>query len=188
VHDLLTTVLVAAAAFVGTTFDNFFALAAQLALTPQDRFRRIGRAHVASVITLIGIAGGVGGALSSIPLHAVALLGLVPFSLGLYAWRHRHDEVAPTFRRGATTTFLVSVALGGDNIAVWVPILRAAGVARGLETAGVFVLLELVLVYLAQSVARRQAVVAWGQANARRLTPFLYTALSVLIIAECGWW
>ena len=183
---LVTTIAVAAAAFVGATFDNFFALAAQLALTDAKAFQRIGRAHIAGIMGLVAISAGVGSALSSIPLKWVAILALAPFTLGVVAWRHRNDDVGPVFKRGATTTFLVAVALGGDNIAVWTPLLRAAGVTKGLETAAVFFLLEMLLVLLAKKLASRPRIIAWGQRYARHLTPFVYVALGFLIIGECG--
>jgi cadmium resistance protein CadD (predicted permease) len=186
VPALVTTIAVAAAAFIGTTFDNFFALAAQLAVTDSKLFQRIGRAHVTGIMGLVAISGAAGSALSTIPLKWVAILALAPFSLGVVAWRHRNDAVGPVFKRGATTTFLVAIALGGDNIAVWTPLLRAAGVTKGIETAAVFFFLELLLVLLAKRLASRPRIIAWGQRYARHLTPFVYVALSFLIIGECG--
>ena len=79
------------------------------------------------------------------------------------------------------------MALGGDNIAVWIPILRAGSLARGAVTVGIFVLSDLLMIELARAVARRPQAVSFGQRWAPRLTPALYVGLGVLILWQCRW-
>ena len=52
-------VLVAALAYVATMFDNYFAFAAQLVVTPPERHRRVAWAQVWGVGTLLAISAAV---------------------------------------------------------------------------------------------------------------------------------
>ena len=177
--------LVAALAYLGTMVDNYFAFAAQLVLTPPERHRRVAWAQVLGVAALVGIAGAVGSALSAVPLRLVGVLALAPFALAVHAWRRRRVPAREQYRRGVTTTFLATLALGGDNVAVWIPLLRATGLEGALAMLATFAVLELVFVTSAQRLATRPSVVTWGTRYAPRLVPIVYAALGVLILVEC---
>jgi cadmium resistance protein CadD (predicted permease) len=177
--------LVAALAYLGTMVDNYFAFAAQLVVTPTARHRRVAWAQVLGVGALVGIAAAVGSALAAVPLRLVGVLALAPWALALHAWRRRDEPPHEQFRRGATTTFLTTLALGGDNVAVWIPLLRATGVEGALAMLATFAILEFAFVTSAHILASRPGVVAWGTRHAPRLVPFVYGALGVLILIEC---
>ncbi|MDE3082984.1 MAG: cadmium resistance transporter [Acidobacteriota bacterium] len=177
--------LVAALAYLGTMVDNYFAFAAQLVVTPPARHRRVAWAQVLGVGALVAIAAAVGSALSAVPLRVVGVLAVAPFALAVHAWRQRREPVREQYRRGATTTFLATLALGGDNVAVWIPLLRATGVDGALAMLATFAVLEFAFVTSAQTLATRPGVVAWGTRHAPRLVPIVYGALGVLILFEC---
>jgi cadmium resistance protein CadD (predicted permease) len=185
VRAVLAVVLVASLAFVGTMFDNYFAFAAQLVVTDRSRFRRVGWAQALGVASLLVVAGAVGTLLAAVPLRWVGLLCVAPWALALHAWRHRDSPAHEQYRRGAVTTYAVTLALGGDNLAVWAPLLRAAGFARGLGTLGVFAAWEAVFVLSATALASHPRVVAWGSRWGPALVPWVYLALGVLILVEC---
>jgi cadmium resistance protein CadD (predicted permease) len=185
VRAALAVMLVASLAFVGTMFDNYFAFAAQLVVTDRSRFRRVGWAQALGVASLIVVAGGVGSLLAAVPTRWVGLLCVAPWALALHAWRHRDLPAHEQYRRGALTTYTVTLALGGDNLAVWVPLLRAAGYARGLGTLAVFVAWEVIFVLSATALAGHPRVVAWGTRWGPALVPWVYLALGVLILVEC---
>lgn len=185
-HDVLVAIAIGTGAFFGTMIDNFFAFTAQLALTDAKRFRRVSYAHIGGVLVLIIASAAVGSALNFIPLGWAGLLAIAPIALAIHAWRHRGSGLTPQ-RRGATTTFLVTVGLGGDNIAVWIPILRSQGVLRGVTVAATIVALDIALVFLARLILRHPRVIAGGQRWSEQLTPPLYVALAVLIVWQCGW-
>jgi cadmium resistance protein CadD (predicted permease) len=184
VHAILGVVVVATLAFLGTMVDNFFAFAAQLVATKRGRFRRVSWAQALGVATLIALAGGLGSLLAPIPVRWIGLLAIAPFSFAWHSWRHR---AAPReqFRRGALTTFVITVALGGDNLAVWIPLLRANGFAHAFVTIGVFAALEVVFLLSAQRVATHPRVVEWGNQHAAMFMPYVYVFLGVLILIEC---
>lgn len=185
-HTILSVIIVAVLAFLGTMLDNFFAFAAQLIVTEKNRFRRVSYAQAIGVVTLLVIAGAIGTLLTPIPLPWVGILCLAPWALAVYAWRHRDKVPGEVFRRGALTTFAMTLALGGDNLAVWTPLLRAAGFFHSVVTVAVFALMELVFIFSAQRVAGHPRVVAWGQTHAPKFLPWLYFGLGVLILIECG--
>ncbi len=184
-HSLWTLLLVGSFAYVGTMVDNLFAFAAQLTLTPRERFTSVTLAQSAGVVALVGLAGAVGSTLHVLPLRWVGLLALAPWSLGWHHWRHRHDEVATSVRRGVLTTFVVTLGLGGDNLAVWIPILRAASLVREVALCAVFAFWQLVFVALAWTLATHPRVVSWGQSSGRYFVPWLYGVLGLVILAEC---
>jgi cadmium resistance protein CadD (predicted permease) len=184
-HSILTVGVVASLAYVGTMFDNYFAFAAQLVVTDRTHYRRIGWGQALGVLALVVIAGAVGSLLAPIPTRWIGLLCVAPWALASYGWRHRNDERKEQFRRGALTTFVVTLALGGDNLAVWIPLLRANGVTAGLATAGVFAVWEFLFIVSAQALAGHPRVVSWGARYGPTLVPWVYLGLGVLILVEC---
>jgi cadmium resistance protein CadD (predicted permease) len=133
---------------------------------------------------LLGIAGAIGSILAPIPVRWIGVLCVAPFAFAIYAWRHR-GAPREQYKRGSVTTFAITLALGGDNLAVWIPLPRANGLAHGLVTAAIFVGLEVIFLLSAQRLALHPRVVAWGRAHAPAVIPFVYVALGVLILLEC---
>ena len=183
-HTILVVVVVATLAFLGTMVDNYFAFAAQLVATERDRFRRVSCAQALGVATMIALAGGLGSLLTPIPVRWIGVLALAPFSFAWHSWRHR---AAPReqFRRGVLTTFAITLALGGDNLAVWIPLLRANGFTHALVTIATFAFLEIVFLLSAQRLATHPRVVNWGSEHAATFMPCVYVFLGVLILIEC---
>jgi cadmium resistance protein CadD (predicted permease) len=185
VHSIIDVVVVSSLAFVGTMVDNFFAFAAQLALSERARYRRVSIAQGLGVAALIIVALSIGTLLRTVPLRWAGIFSIAPFAFALHAWRTRDQSVREKYRRGALTTFSVSVALGGDNIAVWIPLLRANSVAHEVVTVVVFALWEVLFVVGAQTIARHPRVVGFGEKYGHALLPWLYLGLGVLILVEC---
>ena len=183
-HTILGVVVVAALAFIGTMVDNYFAFAAQLVVTSRDRFRRVSWAQALAIASMITLAGGLGWLLAPIPVRWIGVLAVAPFSFAWHSWLHR---AAPReqFRRGALTTYVLTLALGGDNLAVWIPLLRANGFAHALVTVATFAGLEIVFLLSAQRLATHPRVVTWGNNHAATFMPYVYVFLGVLILIEC---
>jgi cadmium resistance protein CadD (predicted permease) len=186
VHSIVAVVVVASLAFVGTMTDNFFAFAAQLLVTERARYRRVSWAQAFGTAALLIIAAGVGSMLAAVPTRWVGLLAIAPWALAVYAWRHRDEPTRQQFRRGALTTFTLTLALGGDNLAVWIPLLRANGRVHAILTILVFCVWEILFVTAAQGLVQHPRVVSWGNQHARSFVPWFYLALGVLILVECG--
>ncbi len=185
-HTVIGVLAVGTVAFIGTMIDNFFAFASQLALTEKIRFRRVSIAHAMAVGTLIILAVSLGGILTLIPLRLVGVLCVAPWALALHAWRDKDKPVREQFRRGALTTYTLCFVLGGDNIAVWVPLLRANGSFHEVLVILVFGVWESALIFGAQAIAGHDKVIAFGARFGRSIIPWVYVALGALILVECG--
>jgi cadmium resistance protein CadD (predicted permease) len=186
VHTIFGVVVVASFAFIGTMLDNFFAFAAQLVVTDRVKFRRVGWAQAIGVAAHAALAAGVGSVLAPIPLAWIGILAVAPIALGVHAWRQRHRPRGEQFRRGTITTFTVTLALGGDNLAVWIPLLRANGFVHAMLTVATFAVWEIVFIVSAQRIASHPRIVTWGARHAPLLTPWIYLALGILVLFECG--
>jgi cadmium resistance protein CadD (predicted permease) len=184
VHAALSLVLVALAAFVGTMTDNFAVLTAQLALTDREKFRRVGWGHFIGMATVILAAALVGFSLEGIPTSWVGLLAVAPLGLAVHAWRHRHDATRVS-KRGATTTFLITLSLGGDNLAVWVPLFRAAGTAHETAMVIIFLLADGLFIVAAQALGGHERTTHLLRRFAPHLTPVFYLLLAVLVLFQC---
>lgn len=185
-HSIVAVVVVASLAFVGTMTDNFFAFAAQLLVTERERYRRVSWAQALGTATLLIVAAGVGSVLAAVPTRWVGLLAIAPWALAAHAWRHRGEPTRQQFRRGALTTFTLTLALGGDNLAVWIPLLRANGRLDAILTILIFAVWEVLFVIAAQALVQHPRVVSWGNEHAKSFVPWIYLALGVLILVECG--
>ena len=185
-HSFTGVIVVATLAFIGTMSDNFFAFAAQLSLTRRDRFARVSVAHALAVLTLVGLAAGVGAVLVVIPTRWIGVLCLGPWALAVHAWRHRGEPAREQYRRGALTTFTLCLALGGDNLAVWIPLLRANGSLHEVLTIIIFVIWETVFLLWARAIASHPRFIAWGTRFGPSFIPWVYLLLGVLILIECG--
>ena len=172
--------------FLGTGIDNFFALAAQLVITDPTRHRRVRYAFVAGMAVLLGFAGAIGSALSVFSVRWIGLLAVAPIGLAVAHWLGRTNSLE-TQRRGVVTTFAVTLALGGDNIAIWVPLLRSQGVFRGVIVSVTIVLLSLVSAYAAQLLVSRPSLIRFGERWSSRLTPYLYVTLALVVMWQCQW-
>jgi cadmium resistance protein CadD (predicted permease) len=111
---------------------------------------------------------------------------VVPWALAAHAWRHRDSPDREQFKRGAVTTFALTIALGGDNLAVWIPLLRANSAFHAIITILIFAIWEILFISSAQALVNHPRVVTWGNTHAKSVIPWIYVALGVLILVECG--
>ncbi len=184
-HSIVVFFIVGSFAYIATMIDNLFAFAAQLPRTPRSQFSPTTLAQSAGVVVLVGLAVVVGSALDVLPLRWVGVLALAPWSLAWLNWRRRHDESDSPTRRAAVTTFLITLGLGGDNLAVWIPLLRAAGPVHELVLGIAFSLCQILFIGVAWALATHPRVIGWGQRSGRHFIPWLYVGLGFVILFEC---
>ena len=180
-----TTAVVASAAYVGTMLDNLFAFSTQLALTPRDKFRSLSGWQSAAIAGLVLAAAVVGAALTVVPLRLIGLLAVAPFWLGWRGWQSRLDPAPESHVRRAITPFAVTLALGGDNLAVWIPLFRANDAFHLTVVIIIFALWQCLFTVLAWALASHPRVRAFGARWSRQLLPWLYALLGVVILIEC---
>jgi cadmium resistance protein CadD (predicted permease) len=80
----------------------------------------------------------------------------------------------------------MTLALGGDNLAVWIPLLRADGFFHAFVTVAVFAVMEFIFLVTARGITSHPRVIAWGTKHVPSFLPWLYFGLGVLILIECG--
>jgi len=149
-----------------------------------------------AAILAAAVVGAFGAGL--LPESAVPYLGLLPLVLGLRAgwsaWRERRggpeeaDPDGPPDGRGPALLAVAAVTLanGGDNIGVYVPVFATVGAGGVVVFCAVFLLLVGVWCALGRFLAGR-AVVAlalsrWGHV----LLPVVLVGIGVLILVEGG--
>lgn len=137
-------------------------------------------------ILVASVAGAFGVGL--LPDRAVPYLGLLPLALGiLAAWRARREgaedpaDRAPDAPRVATVA-AVTVANGGDNVGVYVPVLATTGTGGTAVYAVVFLVLTGVWCVAGRFLATRRPV---ARALARRghvVLPVVLIAIGLAIL------
>ena len=143
-------------------------------------------------ILAVAVAAGFGA--TFLPERAIPFLGLLPLALGVkaavQAWRHRHDdeedEAAAPHAPRVLEVAAVTLANGGDNIGVYVPVFARAGAGGTAVYAAVFLVLVAVWVAAGRFFATRpvvaRALSRWGHV----LLPVVLIGLGLLILSEAG--
>ena len=181
----LTIIDVSVLAYVATMIDNFAAFTTQLALAPSERFRALAQSQSAAVALLVGVAAFLGSLLHVIPLAVFALGAAAPWWLGWHAWRHRHEVDDEPGAKRVVTVFLVTLALGGDNVAVWIPLFRLYGVAGLSLTLVTFAVCHVFFLVIARFLAIHPVVREKSDRVSRLIAPWLYGLLGIVILLEC---
>lgn len=132
--DLLTPIGVAVAVFAATNVDDLFLLAAFFA-DPSLRTRSVVEGQFLGIGVLVAISAAAASVALTVPEGYPALLGIVPLTLGLrslVALRRKdggdgeQPDSAEVARRGArsqvATVAGVTIANGGDNLGVYIPL------------------------------------------------------------------
>jgi cadmium resistance protein CadD (predicted permease) len=131
-------------------------------------------------ILALSLAGALGAAL--LPEGVIPYLGLVPLALGLRAawevWRGDDDgdEEVRAAAPGVLAVAGITLANGGDNLGVYIPVLTTAGRAGIVVYVVVFLVLVGVWCALGRFLATRAPV-------ARTLARYGHVALPVVLVA-----
>jgi cadmium resistance protein CadD (predicted permease) len=195
---------VAVAAFAGTNVDNTVVTAALVAGAPLERAHRIAAGQVVGFATLVCIAAAAAAVLFEFSPAQVGLLGLVPLAIGLRGLiglrRHRRpvgpDAASPRRRRrrvseravgrSLTAAALVTLAAGGDNLAVYIPLFREGGATRLATIAVVFVAGEVVVTAAVLGAGRHPRARAVVTGLGEVAVPLLLCGVGVLVLLSAG--
>jgi cadmium resistance protein CadD (predicted permease) len=164
---------VAAAAFVGTNVDNCVVIMAMVAGAPPQRAHRIAVGQAFGFAVLVAVSAAAAAVLFEFSTAVVGLRGVVPLAIGLHglvglARGHPDGEAAPSpatatsrrrrrwrsrpeqraVGRSLTAAALVTIASGGDNLAVYIPLLRVGGATRVGAVVAVFLVGEALVTWL----------------------------------------
>lgn len=199
-HDLLPLLGLAMLVFASTNIDDLFILLAFFA-DPRRPPAATVAGQMAGIAALYAASVAASRLALALPAAYVGLLGLVPLALGikqLVELRRPGDdgddaagEIAAAARSGghgswALSVAAVTVANGGDNLGVYVPLFATLD-GIGLAATGLVFMAMTALWCLAA--ARLTAHPQWGgpiRRYAPRLTPFVLIGLGLLILHESG--
>ena len=185
----------AAVVFAATDIDDLFLLVAFFA-DPRFRAREV----VAGQFLGIGALFGASAAASRLSLvvapEYVGLLGLVPLAMGTaQLWRlarggaQDDDDERPPERVGRWKTLAVAgvtIANGGDNIAVYTPLLAARSGAEIALFGVVFAVLTAAWCLAARWIVTHPRMRGPIARHGHRLVPLVLIALGLLILFEAG--
>ena len=189
-------VLAAAGMFAVTNIDDIVVLAVFFGRAGDERagaLRVVAGQYLGfGAILVVAVAGALGARL--LPEDAIPYLGLLPVALGVRAawrsWRGEgDDDDAPgeTGRpAGPLTVAAVTLANGGDNIGVYVPVFATAGAAGMVGYVVVFLAGVAVWCaagwYLASRPPVARALARWGHV----VLPVVLIAIGVIVLVEGG--
>ena len=185
--------ILSAAAFAATDVDDLVVLTALFALARGGRGPGVGQIVVGQYLgigTLVAASALAAFGLLLVPDDLTRFLGLVPLGLGVAGlvrlWRAEPDADAPPVlpaRTGALGVAGITVANGGDNIAVYVPFFTSAGAGAMAVIVAVFAVLTAVWCATAYALGSRPATVRtidrWGHV----IVPLVFIGLGAAILA-----
>jgi cadmium resistance protein CadD (predicted permease) len=189
--ELLATLALAASVFAATNVDDLLLLAIFFA-DPRMSPRAVVAGQVLGIAALTATSACLALLTIEIPRPYVALLGLAPLALGVRALRRLRaspDDDAVGERRtpgGANQVLavaLVTVANGGDNLGVYVPLFAKEPAAIPWH-AGVFLILAFVWCAISRWSVRHPAVGPRLQRFAHTALPFVLIGLGLWILAD----
>jgi len=181
-------------AFLLTDLDDLFVLVAFFA-SPRFRPRDVVIGQFAGIAALIAMSALAWCARLLVPAQVVGLLGLLPVALGIreaVELARAPREPAGGFpgpaarRSGIFGVVLVTVANGGDNLAVYVPLFASGTPARVAGLAAIFLVMTGCWLGLAWITVRNplfgRHLRRWG----RRLLPPVLVLLGAWVLFENG--
>lgn len=169
----------AAAAFTATNLDDLFVLMLLFGQAENTGGRmRITAGQYLGIFTLTAVSMAAALGLGHIPPQYLRLLGLVPVALGIRAWVQREREEEDEGRGvGVLATAALTVANGGDNLGVYIPLFAGKPLAQLVGIAAVFGVMTGLWCLLSTKLASLPRV----QQSIRRWKDILVPAVFILL-------
>jgi cadmium resistance protein CadD (predicted permease) len=192
---LLAQLAIGGAAFVATNVDDLFLLAALFA-DRTLRPRSIVAGQLAGIGALVAASAAAALATVALPVRWIALLGIVPLGLGLGQLRRlqrRGDPADPAgveprrwsvpgHRSQLIAVAALTVASGGDNLGVYIPLFARAPAAIPLHAA-TFVALTCVWCWLGHRLVTNRLLADPIRRHGHALLPLVLVSLGVYILS-----
>lgn len=182
------------AAFISTNLDDIFMLTLFFA---QAKGRKGALKVVAGqyigmgCLAALSILGALGTQL--VPQRYVGLLGFVPLCLGIKAWMdyrsqgnksRQEEETSETPGIGSISVALMTMANGGDNIGVYIPVFSGYSAGELAEALAVFAMMTALWCRLGYSLGNHPGIKEKIERYQHILVPLILSALGVIILAK----
>jgi cadmium resistance protein CadD (predicted permease) len=180
--------------FISTDLDDVLVLLGFFA-DPRFRIRQIVAGQFIGIAMLYAVSVAGAWATLIIPRACIGLLGLVPITMGLKsAWELLSDDpnepgsnrTPPARRTNIAAVVAVTVANGGDNVSVYIPLFAMRSGPDIALMGVVFALMTALWLSLAYWLTRHRMIGAPVRRYTRLLMPFVYVTLGVLILYQAG--
>lgn len=192
---LLELVGEAVVLFISTDLDDVFVLLGFFA-DPRFRIRQIVAGQFMG-IALLYLVSVVGSRVSLVlPPGVIGLLGLVPITMGLKsAWElwtssDANEQASAENRRSPigsaniAPVFAMTIANGGDNVSVYIPLFAMRSGSNIAIMGIVFGIMTAIWLTFAYWLTRHRAIGAPVRRYTRQLMPFVFIALGVFILYQ----
>lgn len=191
---VLEAVGVGVALYLATNLDDLFlliALFSDRALKPVH----VVAGHYAGMAILYG--AGVAASLAALvlPASVIGLLGIVPMALG--AWKLRalvrgedddDDDDSVSSRGGFAAVTAITLASGGDNIAIYTPVFAVQSIPRILVTGAVFAVMIALWTGFAWWLTRHPKFGEHVRSVGRLALPFVLIGIGAWVLVEGRSW
>ncbi len=203
--ELISAIFAGVTAFIATNLDDLVILMlffAQINAVFRPKHIVVGQYLGFGALILASLPGFFGGLI--VPKPWIGLLGLIPIAIGLYQLIHPEDEnevqtVANDFQSTIKLPILsalgllapqsyqvaaVTIANGGDNIGIYVPLFAASSAASLGVILGVFFVLVGVWCYVAYQLARHPIVARVLTRYGAAIVPFVLIGVGIFILID----
>lgn len=194
---MLSTIAAAAGLFVATNIDDIVVLTVLFAVAARGTSRLRGWQIVAGqylgLVTLIAVSFLAALGLAIVPDEWVGLLGLIPLAIGVLALvrtvrgQDDDDEAESALKAvGLLGVAGITIANGGDNIAIYTPVFRTISTTDAVVTIVVFLVLLALWCLLARAIGTNEKVTEALEKVEHWLVPVVFIGLGVFILIESG--
>ena len=194
---MLSTIAAAVGLFVATNIDDIVVLTVLFAVAARKTSRLRGWEIVAGqylgLTTLIAVSLLAALGLTIVPDRWVGLLGLIPLALGVLALvrtlrgTDNDDEAESALKAvGLLGVAGITIANGGDNIAIYTPVFRTTTTADIIVTIAVFLILLAAWCLLARAIGTNEKVTEAVEKVEHWLVPIVFIGLGIFILIESG--
>lgn len=202
--DLWTTFVAAVIAFIATNIDDIVLITVfytQVSANFRKRHIVLGQYMGFAAILAFSLLGFFGALV--IPESIIGLLGIAPIYMGLRQLFGRGDDdddedeasvlteksnspLATLFSPQVIGVAAVTVANGGDNIGVYIPLFAGRTVAEVGIIFGVFAVLIAVMCLISDRLGSHPALAHLLENYGHIIVPFVLIGLGIYILAESG--
>jgi cadmium resistance transport/sequestration family protein len=208
-EQLFSAILVGITSFIATNLDDIVVLLIFFSqVSPTFRRRHIvgGQYLGFVVLLLLSLPGYFGGLV--MPKAWIGLLGFLPIWVGVSQLLDKDDEEPEVqtvssemaLRKNASsltwvTSFLnpqtyqvaaVTVANGGDNLGIYIPLFASNSLLKLAVIVSVFLVLVGVWCWIAERLTRQQAIALLLSRYGHRIIPFVLIGLGLYILIDSG--
>jgi cadmium resistance transport/sequestration family protein len=208
---LLSAVLVGMTSFIATNLDDIVVLViffSQVSATFRRRHIVFGQYLGFTALLLLSLPGYLGGLV--LPKAWVGLLGLLPLGVGVGQLLNPDTDepdvqtvsmassmaseskasirmvMGSLLSPQAYQVAAVTIANGGDNIGIYVPLFASSTFPRLVIIVSVFLVLVGVWCWVAERLTRQRAIALLLSRYGHRAIPFVLIGLGLYILIDCG--